>query len=238
MPAHEVPTSDEHPLDNAVWRALGSRHADMARVHGRARRYDGDVSVFAAVERFDPESWRDLATLLGAAGTCALFRGDIPNQVPSGWDVISRGRGHQMVVDVGRLAEVEPVVVRQLTAEHVPQMLDLVSLTKPGPFRSGTIDMGRYYGHFEGERLVSMAGERLGFDGHSEISAVCTHPDVRGRGLATGMTRHVAASIFERGDRPFLHVAESNADALRVYANLGFVQRRFVDVAVLRAPKV
>jgi ribosomal protein S18 acetylase RimI-like enzyme len=232
-----MPTSDEHPLDNAVWWALGSRHADIAQVHGRARRYDSDVSVFAAVDTFDPESWHDLATLLGAAGTCALFGGDIPNQVPSGWDVISRGRGRQMVLDFGQLADVESVVVRQLTTEDVPQMLDLVSLTKPGPFRTGTIEMGRYFGHFEGERLVSMAGERLGFDGHTEISAVCTHPDVRGRGLATGMTRHVAAAIFERGDQPFLHVAESNTGALRVYANLGFVERRFVDVAVLRAPK-
>jgi GNAT superfamily N-acetyltransferase len=237
MAVHDVPTSDQHPLDNAVWWALGSRHAGLARVHGRARRYHADVSVFAAVERFDPGSWRDLAALLGAAGTCALFRGDIPDQVPSGWDVITRGRGRQMVVDAGQFADAEPVVVRRLTAEHVPQMLDLVSLTKPGPFLSGTIDMGRYYGHFEAERLVSMAGERLGFDGHTEISAVCTHPDVRGRGLATGMTRHVAAAIFEQGDRPFLHVAESNADALRVYANLGFVERRLVDVAVLRAPK-
>lgn len=232
-----MPTKEGHPLDNAVWWALASRHADMAQEHGRARRYHSDISVFAALETFDAESWDDLASLLGAAGTCALFRGDIPSRVPPGWDVISRGRGRQMIVDFSQLAEVESVVVRPLQAQDVPQMLELVALTKPGPFRPRTIEMGRYFGHFEGGRLVSLAGERLGFDGHTEISAVCTHPDVRGRGLATSMTRHVAAAIFERGDQPFLHVAESNSDALRVYANLGFVERRFVDVAVLRAPK-
>ena len=115
-------------------------------------------------------------------------------------------------------------------------MLDLVALTEPGPFRPRTIEMGAYYGHFEGADLVAMAGERLGFDGYTEISAVCTHPDVRGRGFGSALTHHVASEIMAREEQPFLHVAEANAGARRVYEKLGFVLRQRVEVVVVKAP--
>jgi predicted GNAT family acetyltransferase len=80
-----------------------------------------------------------------------------------------------------------------------------------------------------------MAGQRLSLDGFTEISAVCTHPEVRGRGLASALTYEVATKVLERGDRPFLHVAESNEAARRIYERLGFAQRQLVDfVAVKR----
>lgn len=125
--------------------------------------------------------------------------------------------------------------MRRLTVDDVPQMLALVAATEPGPFRPRTIEMGRYYGHFDGARLVAMAGERLHLDGFTEISAVCTHPDARGRGLASGITGVVAEGIFERDEQPFLHVAENNAGALRVYEGLGFVRRRVVEFALIQA---
>jgi GNAT superfamily N-acetyltransferase len=232
QPGAEAP----HPLDNAVWWALGSRHRTLAEVHGRARRYCTDVSVFAAVDACDPGSWSDLAHLVGPAGHCALFRPDIPMDLPRGWTASIRGRARQMIVRHGALAPPEPVPLRRLTTDDVPQMVELVALTEPGPFRTGTIEMGHYYGYFEGGQLVSMAGERLACEGYTEISAVCTRPEVRGRGLASALTHHVASGIHKRGEMPFLHVAESNDSARRVYEKLGFEERRFVDVVVLNAP--
>ena len=44
--------------------------------------------------------------------------------------------------------------------------------------------MGQYLGIFDGDRLVAMAGERMTLAGFVEVSAVCTHPDYRGRGYA------------------------------------------------------
>ncbi len=41
------------------------------------------------------------------------------------------------------------------------------------------------------------------------------HPDARGRGLAAALTRRVALDILERGEVPFLHVAEGNEVARR-----------------------
>jgi GNAT superfamily N-acetyltransferase len=228
--------SDDHPLDNAVWHALGTHHRYLAETHGRARRYQKDVAIFGAVDRFDPESWSDLAALLGPSRACALFRSEVPVTLPEGWAVRARGQGRQMSVDPERLAPVRPVEVRQLTTEDVPQMLELVALTNPGPFRPATITMGYYAGHFEGSRLVAMAGERLHLHGYTEISAVCTHPDARGRGLASALTHHVATGIVARGERPFLHVADTNDVARRVYEHLGFAERRLIVLAVVEAP--
>jgi predicted GNAT family acetyltransferase len=228
-----------HPLDNAVWRALGSRHRAVAQERGRARAYRSDVSVFAAVESFDPASWADLAEVLGPSRGCAFLGGDVPPDLPSGWVSVDRVRCVQMVLESGAVTPVVPVVpvpVRPLTPDDVRAMLDLVARTEPGPFRPRTIELGSYYGHFEGADLVAMAGERLGFDGYTEISAVCTHPDVQGRGFGSALTHHVAAGILARGERPFLHVAEANTSARRVYEKLGFVQRRFIEAVLVKAP--
>jgi len=48
-----------------------------------------------------------------------------------------------------------------LTEQHVPQMLALTKLTNPGPFAEQTINFGHYYGIFDGDKLVAMAGQRL-----------------------------------------------------------------------------
>ena len=232
-----MPDDAGHVLDNAVWWTLGARHQHLAEELGGARRYRKDASVFAAVESFDDESWADLAKLIGELGTCTLFRADIPEQLPEGWTVKVRGRGRQMTVQADGLGDVEPASIRDLTTGDVGQMIALVAETNPGPFLPGTIALGRYVGHFEDGRLIAMAGERLHPDGFTEISAVCTHPDARGRGLASALTHTIATGILDRHEQPFLHVADSNEQARRVYERLGFGQRRLVDLAVVtRAP--
>jgi predicted GNAT family acetyltransferase len=74
-----------------------------------------------------------------------------------------------------------------------------------------------------------MAGERFVLPGMTEVSAVCTDPDFRGRGWAAALTGEIAARIFERGERPFLHVVESNATARGVYERIGFENRRILE---------
>ena len=112
-------------------------------------------------------------------------------------------------------------------------MLALVELTRPGPFAVRTVELGGYVGVYDGDTLVAMAGQRLAPPGFREISAVCTHPDYRGRGLAAGLTSLVARRIVERGEEPFLHHAADNEPARRVYEALGFEFRREVTWRVL-----
>ena len=113
-------------------------------------------------------------------------------------------------------------------------MLDLVALAQPGPFLPRTIEMGNYYGIRQDGKLVAMAGERLHLTGFCEISAVCTHPNFRGRGYAAALTTQVAQGISERGELPFLHVAPDNHPAMRLYQKLGFQLRIEIELCGLQ----
>lgn len=210
-----------HILDNPAWAALTGPHTHFAERIGRAVRYQQDVAPFHAVaSEDDPRSWTDLAALVGPGGTASV-RG--VTDVPEGWEVVRTGHGVQLV-DTSLRAEPDPEAVR-LGPADVPEILDLVARTEPGPYLPRTVELGTYLGIRDRGRLVALAGERLHPPGWTEISAVCTDPEHRGRGLATRLVRAVAAGIKERGERPFLHAAATNANAIRLYESIGFTLR-------------
>ena len=143
----------------------------------------------------------------------------------------------QMVCEDPRSAPIELTrgeQFRPLTTADVPAMVDLATLTEPGPFRDRTIELGAFFGIFESGRLVAMAGERTHLPHFVEVSAVCTHPDARGRGYARMLISTVMDEIRQRGKTPFLHSFAHNASAIRVYESLGFIQRRTFELAVLK----
>jgi predicted GNAT family acetyltransferase len=123
--------------------------------------------------------------------------------------------------------------IRELNAGDVPAMLALTELTEPGPFRTRTHELGKFYGVFESDRLLAMAGQRLSLPGFVEVSAVCTHPDARGRGYARALMSAVMRDIRQRGRIPFLHAFADNP-AIRIYESLGFRLRRTFHLAVLK----
>src|SRR5712664_4213450 len=122
----------------------------------------------------------------------------------------------------------------ELSFSHVDEMLALVELTKPGPFLKRTPQLGSYLGIREAGQLVAMAGERLKPYGYTEISAVCTHPDYRGRGYASSLVSILIQRIVKRDEIPFLYVRTDNVDAIRVYEKLGFKTRRNINNAVVK----
>ncbi|MEU6591100.1 GNAT family N-acetyltransferase [Streptomyces sp. NPDC046881] len=219
-------------LDNAVWAALDGPHAHLADRHGRAARYRPQTYAFAALaDPADPAAWVDLHTLVGPGTT---VRVKPVERVPDGWEVLGEGEGVQLV-DTALRAEPAPEAVR-LGPDDVPEILDLVARTRPGPFLRRTVGMGTYLGIRHQGRLVAMAGERLRLPGWTEISAVCTDPAHRGRGLATRLVRAVAAGVRDRGDTPFLHAAAGNTPAIRLYESLGFTLRRRSRIVQVRSP--
>src|SRR5690606_17517536 len=179
-----------------------------------------------------PADWADLAALAGPGAVVTIA--GLP-EPPPGWEVVSLIPGVQLTGDgVPPAPDVEAV---RLTAADVPEMLDLIARTRPGPFRPRTIEMGVYLGIRRDGRLVAMAGERLHPPGWTEISAVCTDPAFRRRGLATRLVRAVAAGIRARGETPFLHAAADNTEAIRLYESLGFRLRREVMFGTVRVPE-
>ncbi|BAJ32776.1 MULTISPECIES: GNAT family N-acetyltransferase [Kitasatospora] len=218
-------------LDNPIWAALTGPHAHLAERLGDAARYPVDVSPFTALaDPADPQGWRDLAALAGPPGTAL----PVTATAPDDWEVVEAGQGVQLIATALRTEPAPEAVLLGLA--DVPEMLDLVARTKPGPFLPRTVLLGRYLGLREEGRLIAMAGERMRLPGWTEISAVCTDPDHRGRGLATRLVRAVAHGIEQRGDRPFLHAAASNTKAIALYESLGFTLRRRTEFTVVRTP--
>lgn len=218
---------------NPVWAALTGPHARFAEVRGRAARYRADVSVFAGLaDPADPAAWDDLAGLLGPGGTALVTGSPV---VPDHWEVVEGGEGVQMVGTALRAAHAPDAV--RLGPADADDVMDLVARTRPGPFLPRTLELGAYLGIRENGRLIAMAGERLRPPGWTEISAVCTDPGHRGRGLATRLVNAVAAGIEERGDTPMLHAAASNTNALRLYESMGFTPSRRPLFLLVRAPQ-
>jgi ribosomal protein S18 acetylase RimI-like enzyme len=217
-------------LDNPIHAALTGPHAHFAETHGGAVRYPEDVSPFCGIG--GPGDWADLAALAGPDAGVAMSGPWVTP--PAGWTVRRLMAGVQLVGD-GVPGEPDDEAV-ELTAADVPDMLDLVARTDPGPFRKRAVELGRYLGIRRGGALVAMAGERLRVRGYTEISAVCTDPAHRGQGLAGRLTRAVAYGIRARGETPFLAAVASNTNALRLYRALGFTDRREVTFALLRTP--
>ncbi|GGO22858.1 hypothetical protein GCM10010116_46140 [Microbispora rosea subsp. aerata] len=225
--------SDRHLLDNPAWASLTGPHARFAERHGNALRYPGDVAPFFALpDDPEPADWNDLAVLAGPGVTVPVTGGTFAP--PYGWDVVEHGAAVQLVGDEVAAAPDEEAV--RLGPADVPEMLDLVARTQPGPFRRRTVELGTYLGIRRGGALVAMAGERLHPPGWTEISAVCTDPAFRRQGLASRLVLAVAAGIRARGEIPFLHAAARNTPAIRVYEALGFRLRRRTTFAAVRVP--
>lgn len=233
--AHVLGELSDHPLENPAWYALTGPQADFAESCGRAVRFRPDMCPFAALPSdADDGAWADLATLGGGAGSTVVIAG--PKRTPpQGWTAVMDLPGVQF--DGTGLAVGPDPDALVLGPGDVPEMLDLVERTRPGPFRAETIAMGAYLGfRDEAGALVAMAGERMRPPGWTEISGVCIDPAHRGRGLATRLVRAVGAVIRDRGDVPFLHTTRDNTAAIHVYEAMGFLRCRPLQFAAYRVP--
>ncbi|MEV6286599.1 GNAT family N-acetyltransferase [Kribbella sp. NPDC051770] len=218
-------------LLNPAFESLSGAHSSVAEVLGNVRVYPADMAPFLGLpDAATPQDWADAAELIGPGRVVAIKHPDLV--VPESFTVDAAIDLVQFVAPPG-LGAADPELV-ELGPADVPEMLDLVARTDPGPFRKRTVELGRYLGLRENGVLIAMAGERYRISGHTEISAVCTHPDHRGRGLATRLIRAVAAGIEQRGDRPFLHTGTANRSAIRVYEHLGFTVSNRTKVTVLQ----
>jgi ribosomal protein S18 acetylase RimI-like enzyme len=225
-----VSSTDDARLDNPVYAALSGAHARFAQACGHALRYPADVAPFFALPT-EPsrEDWRSAIELVPPGTYAAIVHAGA--NVPEAWKTLQEFEVVQMIgehVSGGDAPEAIP-----LRANDVPEMLELVRRTDPGPFLDRTIELGDYIGIRRDGQLVAMAGERLHFDGWTEISAVCTAPTHRGHGMASRLVGALIAGIEHRSERALLHVLTNNTNAIRLYEEIGFRVRRPLTISVL-----
>lgn len=239
--ATDVTDSPESVLDDPAWHSLAGPHRRLAEgsdpdaaTPPLALRYPADVSPFGAVASWhDPGVWQAVLDLVGPD---APFVAPPPEvELPPGWRVPERFPGVQLVETSVLTPRPDPEAV-ELGPDDVTEMLALVGRTQPGPFLPHTIEMGRYIGFRREGRLVAMAGERLHPPGWTEISAVCTDVEERGRGLATRLVLDVAHHVRQRGNRVLMHASAANEDAIGLYLRLGFRLRRTVTFGSVLTP--
>jgi ribosomal protein S18 acetylase RimI-like enzyme len=206
-------------LDNIVWHALTGVQAKFAAGAGGARRYARGFSPIVGFA--DPER-PDFAALAPHCDDGEHFYCDgWSGAAPAGWQVEAETTMFKMVWQGGLPPPTEEPAL-PLQAAHACQAFELAALTRPGPFGPRTIELGDYLGVFDGERLVAMAGERMHAARLREISGVCTHPDLQGRGLARRLMLELVRRQLQRGETPFLHVMRDNVAAHALYRRMGF----------------
>jgi ribosomal protein S18 acetylase RimI-like enzyme len=221
-------------LDNVVWNALTGPQARFAERRALAARYQPDVAPFGALpDEPDDSAWTAMRELVGPGNAAMLFGVDVAH--PPGWKVLFELEGLQMVAEDARGEPSADAIV--LGVADVTDIKELIALAQPGPWGDRTYELGRYAGIRVDGQLVAMAGERMRCEGYTEVSAVCTHPDHRGRGYAAAMVRDVIAAITGRGDLACLHVVATNTPAINLYESLGFTTRRTITARVYEAPR-
>ena len=213
----------EHVLDNPVWHALVGPHCAHAVGHGWARHYLRDMAPFSAILEPSDSAYADLAVDLPPGMEARLFRMH-EEPPPRGWRQLDCFPMLQMVAS--KPPQRVPGTGTLLTEADSRAMADLVAIAKPGPFGPRTPLLGRYLGVWDGDRLLAMAGERMRLPDYVELSAICVHPDARGRGYAAALTSQLMRMALDRSEGPFLHVRPDNIGAVALYRRLGFETRR------------
>lgn len=219
-----------HPLDRPVWAALGGGWAAYAEGDAeQALRLDPRYGPFAAAADASAASAAALGALIPDDGELWVVEaGDMP-QIPDA--TVRRTMTCDQMIAAGATGEL--CAFETLGEDDAGEIHALVALTEPGPFGPLTHRIGDFIGLREHGRLVAIAGERMRASVFGEVSAVCTHPDHRGRGHASQLMRAVMQRIAARGETPFLHAYSHNRGAIGLYESLGFVFRTRVTVTVL-----
>ena len=218
-------------LDNPIWESLASRHRSLALCESGVARYPAEVAPFLGVAADGVDVAAAIESLV-PPGDTALLLGPVP-RAAQGWELKRLAQLAQMVCPA-RMQEVGGPGIVELSERHRADVLALTALVYPHYFRPRTTDLGRYFGIYQDGRLAAMIGERMGMEGYTEISAVCTHPDSNGHGYARRLLAWLSNDNLERGRTPFLHVSQQNQRAVQLYERNGYGIRREIAFWSLR----
>ncbi len=207
-------------LKNPIWYSLNETHQKFSFQFDGVQFYDPEVCPFGAFI----DSSKTANALNEYAKLTDSFFLVTENETPT-FDnrfvtLDKKIECCQMVLESFIEIEITENIVT-LSEKHTSEVYDLVWLVMPGYFKRRTFEMGKYFGIFKNNKLVSVAGQRMQTNDFIEISAVVTHPEYTRKGYAKQLTAHVTKEIIKEKKHPILHTNKGNS-AIKLYENLGY----------------
>jgi ribosomal protein S18 acetylase RimI-like enzyme len=125
----------------------------------------------------------------------------------------------------GGLQGVDDKHVSRLTESQLGQINEFYANAYPDNwFDSRMLETGKYFGYFDGEKLVGIAGIHV-YSAEYKVAAlgnIATHPDYRGKQIAYKLTSHLCNDLKETVDAIGLNVKADNEYAIKCYRKIGF----------------
>lgn len=224
--------NNENKLDNPAWYALTEIHQPFAVGTNEIKKYQRYIAPWVAHTSSDPTILNKLDPFIEKEESFYVF--DSMPQLPPNYIHENTVHCLQMICRQEIKATINNAGIEKMGDEDGEEVENLINLVQPGYYNPGTRLMGEYYGIRQNGQLVALAGERMRMNGFTEVSGVVTHPDFTGRKYAQQLVALVVNNNIAAGIIPFLHVAETNERAIKLYEHLGFVNRRFIMVRKIK----
>jgi len=212
-------------LDSPVWYSLSETHADISINYKNVKFYDPDYCPFGGFIESNHvapqiDEYSKLINNFFIVGEQPV----LPKRIFLKKELVCL----QMILEK-RIDTYIGEKVINLDENWADALSGLVNEVQPGYFKKKTNLMGNYFGFVKDGKLVAVTGERMKMNEFTEVSAVVTHPAYTGKGFASQLVAYTANNILDENKTPFLHVAETNIGAIRLYEKLGFKTRRKVS---------
>lgn len=212
-------------LDNPVYHSLTEYHHEFCLHFGDSTFYNPEVASFGGALKSISEK-----QVLEYGKLCDDFlifgaKPDLGNKTTE----LSQLVCDQYVLETQIKIDLQEDILLLGEKDH-EELLAFVKKFYPYYFKNRTPELGRYFGIFKEDKLVAVTGERMQMDDMTEVSAVITDIDHLGKGYAQQLVAFVSQKIFEDGKTPFLHVAENNIGAKKLYEKLGFAHRGKINL--------
>lgn len=218
--------TEENKLDNPVWNSLNETHKKLSIDYNGVKFYVPEYCPFGGFLKTNnlEKGIYEYSNLIDSFY--------VVGEEPTYSDLLTLNKKlvcNQMILEKLINIEANEQIIELKSKDQKTDLFNLVNLVQPGYFNDKTSDLGKYFGIYKNDELIAVTGERMKMNTFTEISAVVTHPEHTGKGYAKQLITHTANQIFNENKIPYLHVAESNIGAIRLYEKLGFTTRRKIN---------
>jgi GNAT superfamily N-acetyltransferase len=210
----------QEKLKNPVWYSLNETHATFLIEYDGVQFYHPDICIFGAF--FDATKTSKALTEYAKIADKFFLVSENQTPIIDPITIVLKRKidGCQMVLDKLVDLEIKEEIVL-LTNDYMDEIHDLIWLVMPGFYKKRGFEMGKYFGIFKDNKLVSITGQRMQTDDFIEVSGVVTHPNYTKRGYAKQLVAHTTKDILKENKLPILHTNLGNT-AIPLYEKLGY----------------